>query len=414
MFLFLKSRLIPFKYPTYRKYFLVQTLSQTGTWSHELARAWLVLEILGNATGLGILSLAAALPVLLLILQGGVTADKKNVKNILLITRIALGFAAFAFAYMTEYTQIQYWHVVMFAVIEGLCASYDMPAMQSLAARLVPRHHFQQALALNSSNFHLSRALGPLVAGLLMAFHGPSLVFLLDGLSYFIMLAIIRSLNLEPSQAVQMAKKQNNLQALVEGIHYLMKFMRYRVLQLMLTVTLLMPAMAVIFRAYLKHKFNLDSESFGYVFSSPAIGAFVAAMFFVMAKFKDPILNLAYALPLLCLSLLSITFINNIYLLPVALFFNGFFSYLNFASLTHSLHLAVTDDYRGRLGSVIGLGFLSIGPLMGYPVGFFADSVGYENAIYIIVGSFALLSCIFAIKWAWKSSDTLHPQDSAL
>ena len=72
-----------------------------------------------------------------------------------------------------------------------MIVAYDSPAFQALTVRLVPRGEFQQAIALNSTNFHASRMLGPLVAAWLMTFHGPSLVFLFDGITYLVVAFVL-------------------------------------------------------------------------------------------------------------------------------------------------------------------------------------------------------------------------------
>lgn len=414
MILFLKNRLKPFKYPTYRKYFAIQLISQVGTWSHELARAWLVLELMGKASALGVLALTTSLPVLFLILQGGVIADKKEVQRLLVLTRTVLAFSALIFAAVVEWSDIQFWHILLFGLIEGTASSFDQPAIQAMASRLVPKEDFQQALAINSTNFHLGRTLGPLVAGLLMAFHGPSLVFLFDGISYLIMAAIILKLDLLPDPRSEESKQRPGWSALMDGFSYLFKNMRYKLLQLLMTICLVLPLFVVIMRTYLKHKFELSSEEFGLIFSAPALGSTAAAIFFIMAKFRNPLIVLKYSIPAICCTYIALTLIDSIGATTAILGIGGFFSYLNFASLTHSMHLTVHDDYRGRMGALIGLGFLSLGPLMGYPVGYFADWIGYENSTYFIIASFAALSAIFAVKWVVLKPDSLHPAKNGI
>ncbi|MCB0362512.1 MAG: MFS transporter, partial [Bdellovibrionales bacterium] len=62
MIKFVANRFSPFKHSSFRRYFLVQTISMIGTWSHDLARAWIVVEMLGKAAALGLIMLSVALP----------------------------------------------------------------------------------------------------------------------------------------------------------------------------------------------------------------------------------------------------------------------------------------------------------------------------------------------------------------
>ena len=64
---------------------------------------------------------------------------------------------------------------------------------------------------------------------------------------------------------------------------------------------------------------------------------------------------------------------------------------ITFISLTVALHLEVQEEYRGRLGSIVGLGFFALGPLASFPLGWAADHIGYDKII-ISLGLFFGLS----------------------
>ncbi|NQZ00045.1 MAG: hypothetical protein HRT45_05170 [Bdellovibrionales bacterium] len=83
----------------------------------------------------------------------------------------------------------------------------------------------------------------------------------------------------------------------------------------------------------------------------------------------------------------------------------GLAVYLSFVSLTMSLHLDVEEDFRGRMSSIIGMGFLSIGPLMSFPVGFFGDWVGYETSVFVSAIGYLVLSGLLAfLHWRqWEA-----------
>lgn len=117
---FIHSRLAPFKHASFRRYFLVQTLSMIGTWSHDLARAWIVVEMMGKAAALGLLMLSVALPTLILILQGGVLVDKLEVRRLMMATRATLAVSAVTLAALTEFGEIQLWHLLVFGFLEGV------------------------------------------------------------------------------------------------------------------------------------------------------------------------------------------------------------------------------------------------------------------------------------------------------
>ncbi len=394
MWQILKSRMSPFKHEGFRNFFFAQNISLVGTWSHELARSWLVLNLSGSATALGSVLLATSLPGLFLSLHGGVIADRIDVKKFLIITKVILAVSAFALFILTEFYTITIPLIILFGVIEGIVNSYDSPAFTTMFARIVPRSDFQQALAIQSSNFHTARMLGPVVAGVLMAWKGPGIVFLFDAISYLGVIFVIKNLKLRPKavkveESVTLEVKESvekthrKILKLFDGIRFFFdnRDMRFKLLHLFLSLGLIMPVMTVVFRTYMKQKFALDASGFGFLFAFPAIGSVTGTIYFILAKKERPYDNIKWAVPGLTLSLILIHFAQDPFTTAPLLAVCGFFGYVNIASITQSLHLEVGDDYRGRLGSLIGMGFMSVGPLMSFPVGLYTDIFGFDAGI---------------------------------
>lgn len=393
----LLSRLAPFRHPNFRRFFFVQTLSLSGTWAADLARAWLILSLVGTAAALGGLLLATALPGLFLILYGGVLVDRLDVRKLMIWTKLLLGFVAVGLAAMVEFSQVQYWQILVFAFLEGLVNAFDSPAFQAMVSRLVPRPDFQQALALSSTNFHFSRMLGPAIAGLLMVWHGPSLVFLFDGLTYWVLVGVLLKLRLNLVKKASVAL-HGQWSSLWDGFAYIAKSadIRYRVLQLLLTISLIFPLLLVVFRSFMKVKFQLNANEFGFLFTLPALGSMTGALSFAVLKPKEPIRALMTGVPGVGLMVMVVPLMPTPFLAGLSMAVAGFFIYLTFASLTVSLQLEVDEDFRGRLSSVIGLCFVSIGPLMGFPIGHLADGLGFEKSIYLLAVVFLASSGVLA------------------
>ena len=397
MFETLKARLRPFRHRDFRNFFFAQTLSLVGTWSHDLARSWLVIAATGSNGSLGTLNTAVAVPCLFLILQGGVLVDRTDVRKLIQRTKSLLGISSIVLAALTEFSGLEMWHLIVFALIEGVITAYDSPAFQALIVRMIPREDFQQALALNSTNFHTSRMLGPIVAAWLMSLHGPSLVFLFDGVTYFLVAFILAGTQLR-SGGTKLQIDGAPRPSLREGLRYMYGnlALRYRILQLMLTLICMYPLMVVIFRVYVQKKFALDAKAFGEVFSLPALGSMMGALSFTAVQPREPIRALWFGVPLLFVMLLIMPWLHSLPTTVACMTVVGFALYLIFASLTVSMQLEVDDAFRGRLSSVIGLGFSAIGPLMGWPFGVLADLTSPPFVIITGAGLFGLGSASLA------------------
>ncbi|MGE0763039.1 MAG: MFS transporter [Bdellovibrionales bacterium] len=398
MYQLLLNRLSPFKHQNFRRFFFVQTLSLTGSWAADLARAWIILSMMESATALGGLLLATALPGLFLILHGGVLVDRIDVRRLMMGTKFLLGLIALGLAAMVQFGHVQYWHLLVFALMEGVVNAFDSPAYQALTVRLVPRQDFQQALALNSTNFHFSRMMGPAMAGLLMTMHGPSTVFLFDGLTYLGLTLVLGTINLEHAKRRSSEIASGQWNALVAGIRHMTHTprLRYKVLQLLATIILMFPLLTVVFRTFLKAKFNLDAQTFGLVFTLPSLGSMTGALSFAVIQPKVPIRALLVGIPGAAATTFLVPHMPTPMSAAWVMALAGFFMYLTFASITVSLQLEVEERFRGRVGSVIGLCFVSLGPLMGLPIGSLADTLGFEPSIHLLTSIFVVVSAIIA------------------
>jgi MFS family permease len=186
----------------------------------------------------------------------------------------------------------------------------------------------------------------------------------------------------------------------MDGIRYINErpTLRYKQLQLILTMSLVMPVMSVVFRSYLKVKFDLDGGEFGFLFSMPAFGAMAGAMTFILFAFEEPIKNLRFAIPTLVATMLLLHFVPSPLWAGLALAVGGYFSYMAINSITQSIHFEIDDEYRGRLGSLIAMGFTALAPLMSYPLSLYTDHYGFERGIRDPVALYFIGSaCLFFI-----------------
>lgn len=396
---FWQSRLAPFSSVSFRRFFMVHTFSLVGLWAFDLARSWLVVSGLGMAGELGLVLMAGAVPGFFFALYGGVIVDRVDVRKMMIVTKLVLAVLSLLLAYFSEFHEIRLWHLVLFGFIQGSVTAVDGPTYHKMLVRLVPRHDYQQALSINSTIFHASRALGPVIAGFLMAVHGPSLVFLFDGISYFGLIFVLMKL--------KMNEAPKNGDAYVspwtdffEGVRYVFTAprLRYMVLQLFAGLCLMLPVLVVILRTYIKDKFDVGAAHFGYIFMLPAAGALLGALSFTFLKPRMPLKALNFGIPFGILAVLTIQTMNTPLAAGIMMGLGGFAVYFCFASLTVTLNLEVEERFRGRMASLLTMGFHSLGPLLSYPIGAISDKIGYEPAMTALALIYGGLSCLIYFK----------------
>ncbi len=160
-------RLVPhFSAPrarNFRVYFTRQAISLVGTWMQAVALVWLVLEITGSGTLLGLVVAVQCLPVLLLGAYAGLVADRLNKRRLLFATQTALALLALLLGLLTVTHSVRLWMTFTIAVLFGCVDSLDNPTRQSVVMEMVGGARVQNAVSLNSAMVNGSRAVGPAV-----------------------------------------------------------------------------------------------------------------------------------------------------------------------------------------------------------------------------------------------------------
>ena len=106
--------------PNFRLYFAGQSISLVGTWMQMVAQAWLVLEITGSATWVGLTFAAQTLPILLVGPYGGLVADRTDKRRLLVALQAVMGALALVLAVLTLTDTVQLWQVLGLAALLGL------------------------------------------------------------------------------------------------------------------------------------------------------------------------------------------------------------------------------------------------------------------------------------------------------
>ena len=157
-----------------------------------MAQQVLVYRLTGSAASLGIISFIGLIPLIPLSLWGGSITDRFPKRTIILITQCVMMVQAFLLAILTWSGTVQIWHVYLMAFILGAATAVDLPARQAFTVDMVEgKEDLTSAIGLNSAMFNGARAIGPALAGILVATTGEGTAFFINGLSF---IAVIISL----------------------------------------------------------------------------------------------------------------------------------------------------------------------------------------------------------------------------
>jgi len=165
-------------------FWVASLLSSIGTWAQQVAEPWLLLTLGASSFLIGLDSFAMNAPVLLLTLAGGVLADRRDRRRVITLFQSIQLLCPATIVVLLLRGLVRPWTIIALSVVVGVTDALSMPSFQSIVPSIVSRDQIGRGLALNATQFNLSRILGPALAGLLMSGFGPIACFVVSAASY--------------------------------------------------------------------------------------------------------------------------------------------------------------------------------------------------------------------------------------
>jgi MFS family permease len=358
----------------YRLYYIGQIISTSGTFMQSVAQAWLVLQLTNSGIALGITSTLQYIPFLLLGPYGGVVADRFPKRKILYFTQSLSGILALTLGALVATDLVQVWMVYALAVCLGLVTVFDNPARQTFYIELVGPDHLRNAVTLYSILVNLARMIGPSLAAALIAGFGLAPCFIINGLSYgmvVIMLSMLRASELLTTPPLPRAKGQ-----IQEGFKYVVSTPK---LGFTLLIMAIIGTFTYEFHVSLpllaQQTFKGEASSYAFLTASMGLGATAGGIVFASRK-EIHFSRVVSACFLFGLAVLAAAFMPSLLLTGLIMVLVGIFS-INFSSLGNSLlQLESSHQMRGRVMSFWSIAFLGSSTIGAPIVGWFAEAAG--------------------------------------
>ena len=206
------------RFKNYRLFFVGQIVSLVGTWMQSIALVWLVYRLTHSTILLGVVGFTGQIPAFVLAPLAGVVADKRNQRQILLITQTLAMLQSFVLAWLTFTGHISSVGIIWLAIFLGVVIAFDLPTRQAFVVEMVSKDYLMNAIALNSLMFNSARIIGPVLASILIALKGEAFCFFLNGVSY--LAAIWSLLLIRVPGRVKKGSSGSFWQELHEGFRY--------------------------------------------------------------------------------------------------------------------------------------------------------------------------------------------------
>ena len=202
-----ESAWAPLRVKAFRALWLAQVGSAIGTWMQTVGAQWLLVEEPGADSLVAMVQVASMLPVLLLALPAGALADILDRRRMLIGIQVFQACVAGALTALTAAGRMTPALLLTFTFLIGCGTALSLPAYQALIQDLVPRAQIRSAAALGGVAVNGARAVGPALAGLIIAQVGPGAVFALNSVS-FVVFGIVLLVRRRPAAAVEMAPER--------------------------------------------------------------------------------------------------------------------------------------------------------------------------------------------------------------
>jgi len=359
----------------FRLLWLAALGSTIGTWMQKFAQSWLVWDLTKSNTYLGIDEFLSQLPILLFMLIGGVIADRHDRRRLLTGSQYVQAFSAFSLALLVFTGSIRVEYVFALSFITGCGQAFGGPAYQALIPSLVPRRDLPNAIALNSTQFNLSRVLGPVAGGTVVFAIGTAWCFALNGLSYFFVVLALASLHL-PAH-VPSTKPRALGPELRGGLRYVRETRLLFVLTVLAFVStfLAMPVSTLLpsFATGVLEGFDSRTRLW-MLMASQGLGAIVGALFVgTQGAVQNRGRVVLGAQVLLGLLVAGFALSRSLPVSLLLLFLVGLSSMVALSTSFSLVQLAVPDELRGRVVSIYMVALRSGMPIGSLVAGGLAD-----------------------------------------
>jgi MFS family permease len=389
------------RHRNFRLYLAGNAVSNSGTWMQKVAQAWLVLELTGSGTMLGLTAAAQQLPMLLIGPWGGLLSDRFDKRKILLWTTLGGAIPAVLLGVLTATGTVQLWTVWALALFLGCVDAVEKPARHSFAPELVPREHVTNAVTLSHVVFNVGKVIGPAAAGIAIVVVGLAASFFVNAASYLavlVALLLMRTDQLKPAP-----RSPREWGQLREGLRYIRNEPEILAPLLLLAVTgLLVYEWTVTLPLLARNVFDGDAGTVGLLFSSMGLGAVLGGLAVAGTLRASPSRLAATALVLAAL-LVAVAMAPTLSAAVVLLFLLGGAS-VAFRTVASSwLQLRAEPQMRGRVIAWLLIAVVGTSPVGGPLLGWIGDTFGARAALAfggLITAAAAAAYLIYLRIWA--------------
>lgn len=386
------------RHRNFRIFLIGQTLSLIGTWMQTMAQGWLALELSNNAFLVGLVATATSVPVLLFTLPAGALVDRSDKLRLVRVAQTAYLVEAVVLWALTATHLITIGMLLVLAFINGVIASIEIPARQSMFIDLVGRDDLPEAIALNSSGFNLARVVGPGFAAAVIARLGIAWCFFLNAASYVAVLIGLFMIVLPPHQ-----RHAGHARPWI-GVQQALRYMRdtphiRAIMELVTVYSILGAPILALMPVVAREMFGLGAAGYGLLLSFLGVGGLTGALSLAGAGYRVSRMKLLVAASIAwAMLLLLFSFSRHPWQAYVLLLGIGCTMILNGAISNGLLQSHVPDELRGRMMAAYGLVVVGLSQVVG---AFSGGALAHAFGVRATIAGAATIMLVYGL-WAFR------------
>lgn len=396
--------LSPFRHKNFRRLFFGQLISAFGTQMTAVVIPFQVFLVTHSTFYTGLVSGVEFIFIFFSSLLGGVLADRFEKRTILIWAEIGLSIVPLGLALNSLLPLPHLGVIFALAALSSFLGGIHRPALEALTPRLVSEDEIAKISALSPMRHILTTILSPMIGGFAMVSIGAFYTYLFDAVSFFISLLFLLGVNYKKltGNKAELAPK-SIVSEIVEGYRYIKSrkeiFASYAsdfIVMVLCNPVALYPALAAAFQ---------QEKAVGMLYAFPSIGAFLMTLTsrWTLSRKRYGVFIICAA-ALWSLSMAFVGFVPSFNLILVGLFCAGFFDMVSGVFRMSLWNETIPESIRGRIAGFEMLSYMS-GPLLGNALlGFLADLIGIQSALFWgAICSLALLALFnFCIPALWR------------
>src|SRR4051794_11906060 len=186
-----RSTWSPLTYQAFRALWISSTASHIGSYMTDVGQGWLMSSLTPSPLIVSLLLTAESLPFFLFGLPAGALADIIDRRRLLIASQLAMAITVGTLAILSFAGLLTPWILLVLAFVLGIGTAFNDPAWHAAIPELLPKEELRAGITLSGVSVNVARTLGPAVGGFVVAAAGPTIVFVLDGLTFLGVIAVL-------------------------------------------------------------------------------------------------------------------------------------------------------------------------------------------------------------------------------